>query len=182
MIGFNLTDAFSAEQMVPLGIVLLAIYLLMSSLRKRRERQSDQEPRDSTLRAGAAPANDSQRMRRDLESLIVELQELSRTISAQIDTRFAKMEAVMRDADRRIATLTRLTRDAEDHARQAEGRIEGDSSVPTDQDVRHTVVYELADGGASAVEIAKRLGRTTGEIELILNLRPKSHRVAPKRR
>ena len=47
-------------------------------------------------------------------------------------------------------------------------------SAPTASDIRHSVVYELADAGFSTVEIAKDLGRTTGEIELILKLRAKT--------
>ena len=96
--------------------------------------------------------------------LIGELQDLSRKISAEIDTRFGKLEAAIRDADRRIAVLNRMSR----------GTAQDGSDAPAaggDHDVRYTVVYELADAGFSPVDIAKDLGRTPGEIELILNLR-----------
>ena len=38
-------------------------------------------------------------------------------------------------------------------------------------DPRHAQVYDLADEGLSAPEIARQLGRPSGEIELILALR-----------
>jgi hypothetical protein len=49
-------------------------------------------------------------------------------------------------------------------------------------DHRHDEVYRLADGGQSARDIAKRLGRPYGEIELILALRrdrPQQEEVSP---
>jgi hypothetical protein len=47
------------------------------------------------------------------------------------------------------------------------GREEAVSVV----DPRHAEVYELADGGQSAQDIARQTGRPRGEIELILALR-----------
>ena len=41
-------------------------------------------------------------------------------------------------------------------------------------DPRHAEVYALADEGRSPAEIAARLDRPNGEIELILALRPKA--------
>ena len=95
------------------------------------------------------------------DELLVELQELSRRTSAEIDTRFAKLEAAMHDADRRIAVLNRLARQV----------AESQPSTGAGGDPRHTVIYELADAGFTPVEIARELGKTPGEVELILNLR-----------
>ena len=116
-----------------------------------------------------APGEKAQ-LRRDLESLILELQELSRKISAEIDTRFAKLEAAMQDADRRIAVLNRLTR----QTGEAAAKPSPSASTPRASDSpeeRYTAIYELADVGFTPVEIARDLGRTPGEVELILNLR-----------
>src|SRR5687767_8058912 len=131
----------------------------MSSMR-RRKRKDPAISKPARPIAGktvsAAP------IRRDMDLLMVELQELSRRISAEIDTRFAKLEAAIRDADRRIAVLNRLSRSAADRP---------DDGMKSDFDARHGVVYELADAGFSPIEIARDLGKTPGEIELILNLR-----------
>ncbi len=162
------------ENLVPLAVIVVAVILLMSSLR-RRQRLREQEPPRSTPLRDPSPARQpapEAHLRRDLESLLVELQELSRKISAQIDTRFAKLEAAIRDADRRIAALNRLAR----HGAPHEGGFPHES---TDTDIRHGVVYELTDAGFTPLEIAKDLGKTVGEVELILNLRKKGSPVAP---
>lgn len=162
----------SSEGMVALAFALLAAGLLMSSLRRRLQRRSQQEMRSSAQRSAPAPRSEQQQLRRDLESLLVELQELSRKISAQIDTRFAKLETVIRDADRRIAVLERLNRQADPRT----GTIPRETPI---SDIRHSAVYELADTGMIPVDIAKELGKTPGEVELILNLRNKSESVEP---
>ncbi|HON68184.1 MAG TPA: hypothetical protein PLS23_16985, partial [Phycisphaerae bacterium] len=73
-------------------------------------------------------------------------------------------ESSIRDADRRIAVLNRLARELGE--RVPDAAADGDEN-----DSRYGIVYELADAGFSCVEIAKDLGKTPGEIELILNLR-----------
>jgi hypothetical protein len=42
-----------------------------------------------------------------------------------------------------------------------------------DPDPRHVEVYTLADQGLALAEIAQRLKRPNGEVELILALRPR---------
>jgi hypothetical protein len=155
-----LDGLFGVESLVPLALALIAIFLLM----RRRPRRSD-DPERSTIQR-QPPAASKQNLRRDLDELLVELQDLSRRISADIDVRFAKLEAVIRDADRRIAVLNRLSREL-----AAKG---GEAPDPaSDHEARHAVIYELADAGFSPVEIARDLGKTPGEVELILNLRQK---------
>ena len=161
----NLSEWFSNGSLVPLALVIIVIYLLMSSYRRRQRTRSNaaQEGVSPPTRSSPMPGRGD--IRRDVDALLVELQELSRRISAEIDVRFAKLEVAMRDADRRIAALNRLA-----HL--------GERPQPTEpkdanegQDIRHVIVYELADQGYSSVEIAKDLGKTPGEVELILNLR-----------
>ena len=142
-------DMLQLEKLFPLALmVVIVAYLLMSARRKqqRLNRERD-EDRDSPQREPPkAPPGSKEQLRRDLESLIVELQELSRKISAEIDTRFAKLEAAMRDADRRIAALNRLSRET--------GQADSASTATSDEeDERYAVVYELADAGKTPVEI-----------------------------
>ncbi len=153
-----LEDLLSAQYFAPLAFAAVAILLL------RRPRKPPTTPPSTTAaRALSASLGTQDRLRRDLESLMVELQELSRKIGAEIDTRFAKLEAAMRDADRRIASLNRLARKT--------GQTPPPPEDPGEADLRHQIVYELADAGMKAIEIAKELGKTPGEVELILNLR-----------
>ncbi|NLX14804.1 MAG: hypothetical protein GXY44_14295 [Phycisphaerales bacterium] len=160
------------ETLIPLGLAIIAIFFMMSSYRRRMLRRQAQPPRQTPLREPpSTPALNPQhqaqaqtRLKHDLEALMVELEEFSRSVSAQIDMRFAKLETAIQDADRRITALNRLTR------RLAE---RNGQPVPENEahDLRHEIVYELSDAGLTPIEIARDTGKTPGEIELILNLR-----------
>ncbi len=164
-----LTSFLSNESLVPLAVLAVAAFLLMLSLRRRLGRRGWEPPEDTPVRRAPSVPQGEARIRRDMEELLVELQDLSRKISAEIDTRFAKLEAVLRDADRRIAVLNRLSR-------ETSAKAGGPVAEPESHEARHAVVYELADAGFSPVEIARDLGRTPGEVELILNLRKNAAR------
>lgn len=167
-----LDKLFTAQNLVPLALGLVAVYLLMSSLR-RKQMQQARSKKNSGPRKPEPAQSQQLRMRQNIESLLVELQELSRKISAEIDTRFARLETVIRDADRRIATLHRLERQFADKY--------GEKKNPaSDNGNLHTVVYELTDAGLSPKEVARDLGKTVGEVELILNLRAKQSRPSSK--
>lgn len=157
--GF-LARVLSSDGLVPLALAMIAVFFLMSSLR-RKQRNRVERPAGPSARPAVHEPN--ARLQNDLNDLLVELQELSRKISAEIDTRFAKLEAAIRDADRRIAVLHRLTR--------AAGQPPSTPGPTEASDSRHAIVHELADTGFTPVEIARELGKTPGEVELILNLR-----------
>jgi len=157
-------NVFSNYSLVPFAVGLIAIFFFMKSFKRRMQNIGQANNRGSSLREPPSRGPEAG-FRADLEQLLVELQELSRRISAEIDTRFAKLEASIRDADRRIAVLNRLTRQLENK------KMDSDDPGVSGYDARHAVVYELADAGFSPVEIAKDLGKTPGEVELILNLR-----------
>ena len=158
-------------------VIVVAVVVMTTSLRRK---VSGREPSlGQYTRQQRSHVRSQEQIKGDLNELLVELQELSRQITAQIDTRFAKLETVIEDADQRIARLERLLR----RAAQIEGLdvTVDDKTEPPDptQDRRDTIpidpvhqqIYELADGGKTAIDIARELSRTTGEIELILNLR-----------
>ena len=160
------SDLFNTASLIPLAIVVAIVsYLMMAARRKHHQRHLEQDNDKPVQRdPPPTPPGSKQQLRRDLESLLAELQDLSRKISAQIDTRFAKLEAAIRDADRRIATLNRLSRGVDEP-----NGTPPPASMPLTNG--HHVVYELADAGKTAIEIARELGKTPGEVELILNLR-----------
>ncbi|MHC4442586.1 MAG: hypothetical protein ACYTF1_19805 [Planctomycetota bacterium] len=151
-------------QVVPFALALIAVIFLLSSLWRRQRKRRREKDRPTSVGRPQGSSSDTH-LRRDLESLIVELQELSRRISAEIDTRFAKLEAAIRDADSRIAVLNRLNRQLGDKTTDAGEPVE-------DHNSRNAAIYDLADAGLTPVQIARDLGKTPGEVELILNLRP----------
>ena len=163
-------------ELVPLLLLLGLTGVLVWTSRRKLRQGASQPKRSTPLRdAPLPPAGSKEQMRRDLESLIAELEQLSRKISAEIDTRFAKLEAAMHDADRRIAALHRLTlqQQGEPPAKTPQTPVDSPEPVSDRPEDRYALIYELADVGFSPVEIARDLGRTPGEVELILNLRSK---------
>ena len=104
---------------------------------------------------------------REMSNLLVELSDMARQISGQLDTRAAKLEALMQEADKKIAELKRLeTVHHEPEIKPLESK-----PVPLRDDARYSAIYDLADAGHSAQEIAQQLDRPRGEVELILALR-----------
>jgi hypothetical protein len=104
---------------------------------------------------------------KQMETLIVELAQMARQITAQLDTRSAKLEVLIREADEKIAALKSLPAGRPDP-------LPPEAPEPADlDDPRHAPIYMLADAGMNPAQIAQRLSRPGGEVELILALRPK---------
>ena len=120
-------------------------------------------------------------LERDMQQLLVQLNEMAREMNAQIDTRAAKLEALIAEADTKIAALQgqpsppTVARPADD---PPAGDGPADAPDPADAGVgnlaptrRHSAIYDLADAGADVEDIARQTDRPRGEIELILALR-----------
>lgn len=174
-----------------LGGALLAVSLVVLGTRRRVQNRDAQRADDRDRAAGdrhRAAARD------DMQELMVQLEELSRRIGAQIDTRFAKLETVISDADDRIARLESAVRaargvptlditvgDAEappgasgpvpSAASPAAAPTSRTSEPPKDTDPQRSRIHRLSDEGKTPVEIARLTGVKPGEVELILALR-----------
>ncbi|HWB54560.1 MAG TPA: hypothetical protein VG722_10220 [Tepidisphaeraceae bacterium] len=98
-----------------------------------------------------------------MQRLLVELTQMAQQISAQLDTRSAKLEALIREADEKVRQLSALRNN---------GAPATTETAPAAQDQRYMEIYTMADQGAPVAEIAQKLDRPAGEIELILALRP----------
>ena len=96
-------------------------------------------------------------LRATMERLVIELEELSREVSAKIDTKMKTLEVLIRQADERIDALKNLVPTSDEKSRELAAR--------------YSEVYELADSGTSLGDIAKQMGMHAGEVELILSLR-----------
>ena len=158
-----------------LGVVLLVVIMLRLTARKQRQSGPTSQ---SQARDQVAKLKKEHAVKGDMRELMVELQDLSRDINAQIDTRFTKLEVSIRAADERINLLERLLR-------AADGRPTVDTVVSDDEathsqpeqapaglpELPHGRVYDLADAGRNSIQIAQETGKTPGEIELILSLR-----------
>ena len=166
--------AMSGSQIILLALAVGGLTILMiSTYRRTRERRL--QPRTSA-RDRYTQLQNKAATTRDVERVMLELDQLARQIHGRIDTRFAKLEAVIRDADERIDHLSRLIRAdrgdaAIDVTLESEDPHMPFPSANEETDDRHGAVYRLSDGGLSAAQIGRELGKTAGEVELILALR-----------
>lgn len=154
--------ALSMTDTLMLSIAMMAlIYVTFRPVLKRGK-----DPMEKPFAITPAQQRD---VERQMNSVLVEMASMSRQIGAQIDTRAAKLEALIKEADDKIAELRRLS------AGDAAPEIPDSPRVvqKKQEDARHAEVYALADQGLGAVEISKRIGRQRGEVELILALRCK---------
>jgi hypothetical protein len=149
-----------------IAVGLTIFYAVMRPMRKKR---------DPLARTPAPASLASQRaVERDMSNLLVELSEMARQITAQLDTRTLKLEMLIKEADDRIDALKaagRETSRAQNSTPPANGEPSAAAPPEPPIDPRHLEVYDLIDQGRSPQEIAQKLGRPQGEVELILALR-----------
>jgi hypothetical protein len=129
--------------------------------------------KDPLARTPSASSLSQQRnVERQMQNLLVELSEMARQLTAQLDTRSQKLEVLLQEADEKIAKLQNIGATIEPRPTPIEREawtIPPEPAAPADP--QHQAVYTLADQGQSAPEIARQLARPRGEVELILALR-----------
>jgi len=164
VLGIGATQLTESQAWVFIGLgVMGLIYLFVVRPMMRRKDPLERAP-------DFASVSRQRDVERQMQSLLVELSEMSRQITAQLDTRAAKLEILLKEADEKIAQLKAACGGA------AQASLEKHSSEPISaqeqpDDPRHADVYALADQGRDVGEIAVQLGRPRGEVELILALR-----------
>ena len=173
-------DSYWAILAGTLALILAAVTML------RRHQFRTTSLRDMA-REQLARLRDQREVQAALDDLLVQLEEVSRRVAAQVETRYAKLECVIRDADQRIARLEALSRAAPPGpppaaepafqpglaaaavAPPVAPAAPGAPAAPRSERFRR--IYEMADAGTSALAIADALQIPLGEVELILGLR-----------
>jgi hypothetical protein len=145
--------------------VLTIVYAVMRPSRRKKDPLNQSNP-------GLTLASQRQ-VERDMNNLLVELSEMARQITGQLDTRAAKLQLLIAEADQKLAQLGAAGAPTAIPERPPSHR-HADVPAPPPVDPRHIEVYVLADQGRTASEVAQRLSRPTGEIELILALRERA--------
>ena len=163
------------ESLVPLLCVLVAVTIGIWTLRRaQRNTRRDPSARDTLDRV-----REERQIRDSMSSLMVELEEYTRRLNAQLDTKSLKLEQLIQDADERIGRLqsagptrrptpTPPTATPERHARAPVQPPAEPYEPPTDAARQ---VCALADAGKSSLQISQAVGLPLGEVELILNLK-----------
>jgi hypothetical protein len=162
-------DPITKWAAIVLGILTILYATMRPWFRKK-------DPLEKPHRFGSLAQQRS--VEREMQNVLVELSEMARQITAQIDTRSARLEALIRQADERIAAMNAqaAAKGLPSAAKSPQSQSEEKSLPPESAespaiDPRHAEVYALADRGRSSKDIAQQLNRPSGEIELILALR-----------
>lgn len=150
--------------MVICAVVLTLIYAVFRSGFRKKS--------DPLEHASGGRLSQQRAIEREMSNVLVELSEMARQITAQLDSRSAKLEVLIEEADRRIAKLNEAAADSPAGACAGQAAsVAGEPVAPVE--ARYQMIYDLADQALSVQQIARQLGRPRGEIELILALREK---------
>ena len=161
-------DPKVTDLLLPVGLLLITM-ALMAALYRNRQRSSNQ----TTAREQLEQLNQKKGMRRDLESLMVEIEQFAKRFSAQLDAKTIHLEKLIRDAESRIAQLNALLTDTRHtpNGTKSTGSPSTGTEMPEAKDPFVSRIHELADEGLSPLDIARKLDEHPGKIELILALR-----------
>jgi hypothetical protein len=148
------------------GVVMLGVLLTFGIRAKIARRNRDRpSPREliEQVKATHEQANDA-------HAVSSHLADTARRLSAQLDNKARRLEVLIGQADERITALSGGAREAPS-SRQGSGGRENSPPAPPPLDPLTRSVYEHADTGLSALEIAQQLDEQVGKVELILALR-----------
>lgn len=150
-----LLAAIGLADILPAALMLGGLVLLFWAFRRNGgPGLAPPAPRRPDLRQDVRPDRTNQVMR--------DSQELADLLAAQMDRQAERLERLIAEADGRIRRLERLA---------AEASRPREPARTTDADPLAARIYDLADQGMPAVEIARSLDQQTGKVELILALR-----------
>jgi hypothetical protein len=155
----------AANLVVAVGLTIF--YAVMRPMKKKKD-PLEKSPSKFGLASQRA-------VEQDMNNLLVELSKMARQLTAQLDTRAIKLEMLIKQADERLAALKQLNNGAAGGMPPTNGNGSPEPTSPESPgvDERHLEVYALADERLSAQQIANKLTRPRGEIDLILALRRK---------
>lgn len=170
------------------GFGLVYLVVLRPMMRKKKDPLDKPSPSSRGGLGSGIGLSQQRMMERDMQNLLVEYERMMRNMTASLDTRAAKLEVLIREADEKLSALRTAnqrnvsvfapmsTLPASDEAPAAPPNIfESTPSSPAPAqptiEPRHAEIYALADQGLSPKAIARQLNQPDGEIELILALR-----------
>lgn len=156
------------------AVAVVTTWLLLRARWKMRPK--------STASARPTSRETSVQSRQGTEQWQVALQEFTREAEARLATRAAMLQQLLAAADERIARLEAQLAERPQRPTQAEAKeskkppLDGphfasSQKITASHTARSAAVFAMADAGNTAAAIARELGTSIGEIELILSLR-----------
>jgi hypothetical protein len=179
----------STGGMISLAAVLIGGALILHARFKIARAKRDARPDSSKPRSSAAPASGTSQITTDIKNAraaAAELRQLTEELASILDAKSQHLEALIEQADQRIARLSSAakpdkpaattTPPLSEPARTPASSVSSVSLVSSVSSVSshaspHAHIHALADEGLSPIDIARRTGKPTGTIELILSLR-----------
>lgn len=178
MLGFalGLTTGPTGETASPWAAVVMALLMagfaifMTFSIRGKIARRIAARPTPREL--VEQMKNHPRVLASDTHTFNAKLEETARRLSGQLDNKARRLEILIGEADQRIAALgvsaEPVTQPAAQHATAA---APAPSNGEHQADELTRAVYEQADAGRTALEIAQQLDEQVGKVELILALR-----------
>ena len=184
-----------------LGVIIISFVMVRHAYRNYSRRKN--RPHLSPQQKLRQSAEQGREICYEIGELMAELNDLSRQINGQLDTRLTRLDILLQQADERIAQLKSLSPSDDSTAAVSPGDkptppapvtvelIDEDAADPTEPPPAGTApesppskletpqareIVERSNRGQSIQDISREMGRPTGEIELILAL---SKRVGP---
>lgn len=168
-----------AQVLMAAGVMMLIVLAVING--RKRLRQRRQQP-SLTPHEKVERIKQTHGMKNDLRDMMVELEDLTRRFSAQLDAKAVRLERLIDEADQRIARLENGEagggRGGERRSSKVAAAAGEASPPPTEEeepaeatDPLTQSVYELADAGHEPIAIARQLDEHVGKVELILALR-----------
>lgn len=157
-------------------LAIVAVVTTFSLIAASRRRQRGVPSPRAYVREHLTAIKEEKAVRSDLADIMIQLQQVAREINAQLDAKFRRLERCICEADERIDRLSRIKRGAEgqpvlDVTVCDESSVPVDRVRPTDGELNRGEIFDMADRGLSAVEIADETHKPVGEIELMIALR-----------
>lgn len=147
------------------GFIVL-MYTLLRAYRRSAARRAERGTPKEQIKSVREDA--ARRGRASVDHAAAETLDMIERLSAQLDNKAARLEMLLAEADQRIDELHRMRRGEPEHrpAEQTERSTPENGADPV-----RSRVYEMADRGVSAEEIARAVQRPRGQVDLMLALR-----------
>jgi hypothetical protein len=143
-------------------VLVITVTRLLRKASNRMRSKPIETPRETIGRVRA----DASAAREPLSTMMAEANELSTSLAKMLDAKAARLELLIEQADERITSL----RNMPDHrapAGPSRPPVPGASGPRLDDQV-----LAMVDAGCDVTQVARRLGCSIGEVELIVALRP----------
>ena len=166
-----LAEMERAQLMMVGGFIMLGWVLARRQLAMRKRVNRDTRQANRALRAmredtqPAVPLSDAPA---EAQRWSVAMYDLQRELKAELDTRIAIVQSLVRHADQRIEQLRRLeTENSETGDASPPGNRYATSPLTTTQTLR---LAELLGAGHTSAEIADELGVAIGDVEMAMSM------------